>query len=94
MSTTRRIIIVDDDVDHLLVSKLILERRGYDVLTLVDCEELVDRIKVFKPGLIFMDHNMPAMTGMEATRMIKSGTTSEATAWSVGSTYARGSRRP
>jgi CheY-like chemotaxis protein len=72
MNNTRRIIIVDDDMDHLLVSKLILERRGYEVLVLQDCEELIDRIRQFQPGLIFMDHTMPAMTGVEATRLIKS----------------------
>ena len=72
MTNTRRIIVVDDNADHLLVSKWILERRGYDVLTLIDCEELIDRIRLFRPGLIFMDHEMPVMSGLEATRLIKS----------------------
>ena len=72
MNDPKRIIIVDDDPDHLLVSKLILERRGYDVLILRDCEELIDRIRLFQPGLVFMDHSMPAMTGLEATKLIKS----------------------
>src|ERR1700755_507681 len=74
MNDPKRIIIVDDDPDHLLVSKLILERRGYDVLILQDCDELLDKIRLFQPGLIFMDHNMPAMTGLEATKLIKSVT--------------------
>jgi CheY-like chemotaxis protein len=72
MNNSRRIIIVDDDSVHLLVSKLILERRGYEVLALKDCEDLIDRIRSFKPALIFMDHHMPAMTGIEATKLIKS----------------------
>jgi CheY-like chemotaxis protein len=72
MNNSRRIIIVDDDSVHLLVSKLILERRGYEVLTLKDCDELIDRISSFTPALIFMDHHMPAMTGIEATKLIKS----------------------
>ena len=72
MNNTRRIVIVDDDADHLLISKLILERRGYDVLTLNNCNELIDQIRLFQPALIFMDHTMPAMTGLEATRLIKS----------------------
>ena len=74
MNDPKRIIIVEDDPDHLLVSKLILERRGYDVLILQDCDELLDKIRLFQPGLIFMDHNMPAMTGLEATKLIKSVT--------------------
>jgi CheY-like chemotaxis protein len=72
MNNTARIIVVDDDADHLLVSKLILERRGYQVLALSNCEELIEKIRSFEPGLIFMDHNMPAMTGVEATRLIRS----------------------
>lgn len=72
MNNTRRVIIVDDDPDHLLVTKLILGRRGYEVLTLHDCSELIDRIRRFQPDLILMDHAMPLMTGVEATRMIKS----------------------
>jgi CheY-like chemotaxis protein len=72
MNNTKRIVVIDDDVDHLEVSKLILEHRGYDVLTLDDCDELVDRIRLFRPNLIFMDHTMPTMTGAEAIRLIKS----------------------
>src|ERR1700744_5380616 len=72
MKNSRRIVIIDDDADHLLISKLILERRGYDVLTLDNCNELINQIRLFQPGLIFMDHIMPVMTGLEATRLIKS----------------------
>jgi len=45
MNTAKRIVVIDDDVDHLEVSKLILERGGYEVLTLDDCNELVNRIQ-------------------------------------------------
>ena len=71
MNDTKRIVIVDDDEDHLLICKLVLERRGYDVLTLPDCDELIDKIRLFRPALIIMDHKMPAITGLEATRLIK-----------------------
>lgn len=71
MHKSRRIIIVDDDSVHLSVSKLILERRGYELLTLKDCDELLARIRSFRPALIYVDHHMPAMTGIEATWLIK-----------------------
>ena len=35
-------------------------------------EELVETIRAFRPGLIFMDHDMPGIGGMDATRMLKS----------------------
>jgi CheY-like chemotaxis protein len=72
MNNTRRLLIVDDDPDHLLVAKLILGRRGYEVHTLKSCDELINKIRVLQPDLIFMDHTMPLMTGVEATRLIKS----------------------
>jgi two-component system cell cycle response regulator DivK len=74
MNNTKRIVVIDDDVDHLEVSKLILQHGGYDVLILDDCDELVDRIRLFRPDLIIMDHTMPTMTGAEAMRLIKSNT--------------------
>ena len=72
MKDAKRIVVIDDDPDHLLVSQLVLERRGYDILPLNNCDDLIDRIRVFRPALIFMDHTMPGMTGIEATRLIKS----------------------
>ncbi|HVV73915.1 MAG TPA: response regulator [Verrucomicrobiae bacterium] len=72
MDNLKRILVVDDDLEHLWLSKLILERRGYTVIILSACTQLLQVIKDFRPGLIFMDHWMPQMTGMEATRLIKS----------------------
>lgn len=72
MDDIRRILVIDDNPDHLLIAKLILERRGYEVLTLNDCRELIEKLQLFQPGLIFMDHHMPVMTGLEATQLIKS----------------------
>ncbi|HVS98393.1 MAG TPA: response regulator [Puia sp.] len=66
-----RVILVDDNADHRLVCKLVLERRGYEVLTLKDNDDLLAKIRSFQPGLIFMDHDVPGITGMEAIRLIK-----------------------
>ena len=70
--TKPRIACVDDDRDHLLISKTLLERSGYEVLTLNDTVNLIERLIRFEPSLIFMDHNMPKVTGMQATRILKS----------------------
>ena len=72
MNSAKRIVVIDDDVDHLEVSRLILEHGGFEVLTLDDCDELADRIRSFQPDLIIMDHAMPKMTGAEAMRLIRS----------------------
>lgn len=62
---------VDDDVDHLSICKLVLTNRGYNVLVLWSTNVLIEVIKDFMPDLIFMDHRMPDMDGIEATSIIK-----------------------
>ena len=68
----RRILLVDDNIDHMQIVKLILERSGYQVETSHNCKDLVLQIQSYRPELIFMDHAMPIITGLEATRLIKS----------------------
>ena len=74
MITGKKILIVDDDPDHLLICNLLFRRRGYDVLPLLGCdpiEELMEAIDIFKPALIFMDHYMPGISGLEAIKILK-----------------------
>jgi two-component system cell cycle response regulator DivK len=72
MPGPRKILLVDDDVDHLSICKLVLTNRGYNVLVLWSTNVLIEVIKDFMPDLIFMDHRMPDMTGIQATTIIKS----------------------
>jgi CheY-like chemotaxis protein len=72
MPGPRKILLVDDDVDHLSICKLVLTNRGYNVLVLWSTNVLVEVTKDFMPDLIFMDHRMPDMDGIQATHLIKS----------------------
>jgi CheY-like chemotaxis protein len=72
MPGPRKILLVDDDVDHLSICKLVLTNRGYNVLVLWSTNVLIEVIKDFMPDLIFMDHRMPDMDGIQATTLIKS----------------------
>lgn len=75
MEQSKRILLIDDDYDHLLICSLILKRRGYEVLTLAGCErmeELTTAVETFRPGLIFMEHKMRGICGMDLTQMLKS----------------------
>jgi len=75
MAQPKRILLIDDDYDHLLTCNLILQKRGYEVLTLAGCEkmeELITAAETFRPGLIFMEHNMRGICGMDLTQMLKS----------------------
>ena len=62
---------VDDDEDHLLLCKLSLQKQGFEVMTLSVCDHLLEKTIVFSPDLIFMDHQMRDISGVQATKMIK-----------------------
>ena len=71
----KKILLIDDDHDHLLICNLILRRKGYDVFTMAGCErmeELTEAMETFQPDLIFMDHDMRGICGADLTRMLKS----------------------
>jgi CheY-like chemotaxis protein len=74
MANSKKIMIVDDDTDHLLSLTLILRNKGYQVLSLLGCEslEMLDaEVSGFHPDLIFMDHEMPVVCGSDAVKMLK-----------------------
>ena len=71
MTQPRRILMIDDDKDHLLLCKWILERHGYEILTVTQATPAVEMARKFKPDLIFIDHYMGDSSGTEITKMIK-----------------------
>ncbi|HVU98033.1 MAG TPA: response regulator [Puia sp.] len=75
MAHLKKIMIVDDDADHLLAVNLIFQRKGYEVRPLLGCESLEmlrEEVRRFRPDLIFMDHDMPVVCGSDAVKMLKS----------------------
>lgn len=72
MNSTTRIIVVDDNNDHLHIIRLILEKFGYEVKTLQRSENVLETVKAYQPGLIFMDHHVPMFDGVLATKLLKS----------------------
>jgi CheY-like chemotaxis protein len=74
-NTLENVLLVDDDVDHLSICSLILQRRNYAVRILLGCknlDELIEVVREFRPGIIFMDHDMPGIGGLDATKGLKS----------------------
>ena len=71
MPDPRKILLVDDDLDHLSICKLILTNRGFNVLVLWNTDVLVEVVKDFMPDLIFMDHRMPHRDGIQSTKLLK-----------------------
>src|SRR5262245_16488586 len=71
MTARNRIVVIDDSIVILWISRQFLELGGFDVLTLDSTAGLIPRIKNFNPGLIFLDHDMPEMNGIEVMELIR-----------------------
>jgi DNA-binding response OmpR family regulator len=67
-----KILIVDDDKDILDVVTLLLTTKGYDVQTIFNAEETLDKIKSFNPDLILLDVNIGKHDGREVCKILKS----------------------
>ena len=59
-----RILLVDDDKDYLLASKLMLEAESFDVVTAAGAGEASEELKKQRPDLILLDVKMPEKDGL------------------------------
>lgn len=71
MIVNRTIILVEDsDSDRLLFSKY-LKQIGYDCLCMDSADKLISQIDGMESSLILMDIEMPGITGLEATVILR-----------------------
>jgi two-component system response regulator VicR len=71
MADKRRILCVEDEPEMIDLIRLILERRGFEVLGAVGGEEGLEAIRREKPDLILLDLMMPDVDGWEVYRQVK-----------------------
>lgn len=74
MAAAKKVLLIDDAPEHLLICKFVLGHRGYDVLTLhgpESLDELAETVYSFQPDIIFTDQDMPCINGEDVVRMIK-----------------------
>lgn len=65
-----RILVVDDEVDHLNLLRVIL-RREFDVQTALSGAEALDLVHEHPPDLIIADQRMPGMSGLELLAFLR-----------------------
>ncbi len=65
-----RILIAEDQPMNQLLLQKLLGKAGFELRVANDGGEAVAQWREWKPDLIFMDEDMPVMTGTEATRVI------------------------
>jgi two-component system response regulator VicR len=71
MAEKRRILCIEDEPEMIDLIRLILERKGFEVLGAVGGEEGLDAIRREKPDLILLDLMMPDVDGWEVYRQMK-----------------------
>jgi CheY-like chemotaxis protein len=64
--------VADDEQDLLLTLLVSLRQGGYEVVTVHNGLQAVQRAIADPPDLILMDVNMPVMNGFEAVQKLKS----------------------
>jgi CheY-like chemotaxis protein len=66
-----RMLIVDDNPVNLTVARGLLSRYGIVTDTAVSGEDAVNLVQRNGYDIVFMDHMMPGMDGLDATRIIR-----------------------
>ena len=69
--TDRRILIVDDDEDILLIVQTLLRNAGYSVIVARNGKEGIDLATAQRPDLILLDVMMPQLSGWEVCATLK-----------------------
>ena len=72
MSTTKKILIADDEPDILEILSFNLQNEGYEIITAKNGDDALDKAKQYKPDLIILDVMMPGKTGIEVCNILRS----------------------
>jgi CheY-like chemotaxis protein len=67
----RRILVVDDNPDHLALLAELLRGRGYDVIEANDASEALRLVSDRKPDACVIDIGLPGMNGYELARRLR-----------------------
>ena len=68
---TKKVLILDDDIDILQICTIVLRKKGFEVQTLNNSNQIVNQVRNITPDVILMDNWIPGPGSIEATRLLK-----------------------
>jgi two-component system alkaline phosphatase synthesis response regulator PhoP len=71
MTKKAKILLIDDDVDFVEATKIVLESKPYDVIVAYEGNEGLRKAREKKPDLIILDIIMPVKDGFTAAEEFK-----------------------
>ena len=66
-----RILWTDDEIEALTPHIFFLKEKGYDIDTCSNGIDTIDLVRQYGYDLIFLDENMPGLSGIETLKLIK-----------------------
>lgn len=67
----KRILVVEDMPESLMILRIRLEAYGYEVISATDGEEGLNKARELRPDLILLDVMLPKMDGYTVCRLLK-----------------------
>ncbi|MBA7651428.1 Alkaline phosphatase synthesis transcriptional regulatory protein PhoP [subsurface metagenome] len=71
MEKKAKILLIDDDIDFVESTKIILESKPYEVIVAYDGDEGLQKAREGNPDLIILDVIMPVKDGFTAAEQLK-----------------------
>ncbi len=65
------VLIVDDDLEILNLTRSLMRRRGFEVIEASDGDEAIRQVLENRPDLVILDVMMPGQSGWEVCRSIR-----------------------
>jgi DNA-binding response OmpR family regulator len=73
----KKIVYIEDDLEMTYLIKMILERKGYEIISINDGMEGFEIIEREKPDLVLLDLMMPNIDGWDIYHQLKSNETTK-----------------
>lgn len=67
----KTVLIVEDNELNMQLFHELLETHGYDVIQSTDGKDTLELARDHQPGLVIMDIQLPEVSGLDRTRMLK-----------------------